>query len=348
MTPIRVLPLSDDLVPAAAKRCADGLRETAARLDPVIGVAPMAAPEPLAEAALRRYLEGDPDRAAWVALDSHSVLGCVGAVSTTLTPDDGRYTYLPPASVSAGLSTFHVTRPSGLAALPALLREVRRHADRTAPGIPAFVAAAAADTAATNALRDLGAVPSSVMAWRGVEAPDLFGHTADGVAVRVAADRDLDALTELALEEHLHHAHHTSSGVSRDQPRATSFRLAAEIVAAEGHRTRQLVAEDESGAVVGCITGSIQHLADEDVQRFLLPPVRGYIGLTSVTAAARGRGVARSMLDALLRWFAHHDVSRVFLHYQADNDLAARLWTRTGFVPHLVLHALPVAAFGPA
>jgi hypothetical protein len=133
--------------------------------------------------------------------------------------------------------------------------------------------------------------------------------TPPGVSVRPALVDDVEILTELALEEHLYHAHHTTSGTSADQPRRTSRRIASEAVAAAADgRTCQLVAErsaprSEGGAVVGSIIGTIERLGDDEITRYVLPARYGYIGLTSVTARSprRRRGArARRRADELV------------------------------------------------
>jgi ribosomal protein S18 acetylase RimI-like enzyme len=165
--------------------------------------------------------------------------------------------------------------------------------------------------------------------------------------VRRAVRDDVDALADLALEEHLYHAHHTASGTSPDQPRETSRRIASDAVAADVTTTCQLVAErvsstDGRAAIVGSIIGSIQMVGDDEIARFLLPARYGYIGLTSVTAAARGSGVGRTLVAELMSWFAAHGCDVVFLHYVNSNRLSQPFWIRMGFTPHLTTFAATV------
>jgi GNAT superfamily N-acetyltransferase len=147
------------------------------------------------------------------------------------------------------------------------------------------------------------------------------------------------AVDDLALEEHRYHAEHTSAGVSLDQPRETSRRLAADSVTAPTDTNHQLVAEDSSGKVVGSIVGTIYQLADDQIQRYLLPPRYGYVGLTVVTEAARGTGVGRPLIDATMGWFAGRGVQTAFLHYIPDNPLSSRFWPRAGFQPHIEIYS---------
>jgi ribosomal protein S18 acetylase RimI-like enzyme len=189
------------------------------------------------------------------------------------------------------------------------------------------------------AWRRRGLRPDAVMAVREVATWSPAGTSPDGIAVRTAAASDVDALADLALEEHLYHATHTATGVSPDQPRETSRRVAEQAVKAASETSRQLVATS-SGVVVGSLAASIHVLGDDQVSRFLLPPRYGYIGLTSVTAAQRGAGTGRALVDAALRWFTGERVDIVFLHYVVDNPLSARFWTRLGLRPHIHVDGL--------
>jgi GNAT superfamily N-acetyltransferase len=66
----------------------------------------------------------------------------------------------------------------------------------------------------------------------------------------------------------------------------------------------------------------------------------GYIGLTSVTATARGAGIGRTLVGALMGWFAERDVETAFLHYVADNALSAPFWTGLGFARHIEIDGI--------
>jgi GNAT superfamily N-acetyltransferase len=119
-------------------------------------------------------------------------------------------------------------------------------------------------------------------------------------------------------------------------------------VAADQSTTCQLVAErshrsGRSPEVVGSIVGMIQTLGDEEIARYVLPARYGYIGLTSVTAAARGTGVGRTLVGGLMSWFATNGCELAFLHYVTSNRLSRPFWTRMGFTPHLTAFATRLA-----
>jgi GNAT superfamily N-acetyltransferase len=338
----QVVSFHEQLLPAAVSLAAAGVRRIAARIDgdgSLLRLPSVPVEQPV-EVALRRYLDGEPDgRRAWAVLDGETLVAFAGMLTERLTPEDERYLYMPPRSVTIVTTALHAASETAAAeCYPLLLAEARRLAEAMG-GARLFVNLLPADAAGGRLWRRLRFRPGSVMARQPVAAWRSPGPAPSGVVVRVARPDDVEALTDLALEEHRYHAEHTSSGVSPDQPRATSRRVAADSVAAPAGTNHQLVAEDESGRVVGSIVGSVQQWADDQIQRYLLPPRYGYVGLTVVTRPARGTGVGRALIDALMRWFATRGLDTAFLHYVADNPLSSRFWPRAGFVPHLEIHS---------
>jgi GNAT superfamily N-acetyltransferase len=351
-TRIEVVPLRGDLVAGCVEVCASSLERTAARIR-APWLSPPASAAPGAEQMVRSFLDAEAEgRLGWVAVDParDGVLAFAGATITELTPDDWRFTFMPPRSVSVGISSCHSTSDAAAqACYPLLLdavrsaateRDIRRISVQCAPG----------DTAAAAVWRRLHLEPDARMALRHVDSwrPPM---SRSGASVRLAGSEDVEALTDLALEEHLYHAHHTGAGTSPDQPRETSRRLAADAVAdtlADNARTRQLVAELAGAAgpdgaaprVVGSAVGMLAELDDEDIRRHFMPARYGYIGLTSVTASARGAGVGRLLVDGLMRWFAEQGLELAFLHYVVDNPLSARFWSGLGFEPHIEMLTL--------
>jgi GNAT superfamily N-acetyltransferase len=338
--PRQIVPFHEELLPAAVELAAAGLRRGAGLIDGSLLRLPEVPAEQLVEQALRRYLPGGAgDRRAWAVLDGGTLRALGGVLVERLTPDDTRYTYLPPASVTMGTTALHAESDgAATGCYPLLLAEARRLAGSTGDA-RLFVHVRAADPAGAALWRRLGLRPSAVMARRPVPTWRPPGPPPAGVVVRVARPDDVEALTDLAMEEHGYHAEHTSSGVSPDVPRATSRRVTADSVAAPAGAHRQLVAEDGSGRIVGSIVGTLFHWADDQIQRYLLPPRYGYVGLTVVTEAARGIGVGRALIGALMGWFATKDLETAFLHYVADNPLSSTFWTRSGFVPHIEIYS---------
>jgi GNAT superfamily N-acetyltransferase len=333
---MRVEPMDDRHIDGASRYCLDSLSRAAAGLAG-LGVQPPAAGSDLAAAMVSGFLGAgkDGDRAGWAIVDGERVRGFVGATFVELTPDDWRYTFMPPRSVGITAMACHLDDASVVASVADAVRPVA--ADRGTPRL--LVSSPPGADRVRAAWRECGLRPDVVMAVRRVATWSPVGSPPDGLTLRTATPSDIERLTDLALEEHRFHATHTATGTSPDQPRETSRRLAEQAVSALAETACQLVAE-HAGTVVGSLAATIQILGDDQIQRFLLPPRYGYIGLTSVTAAHRGAGVGTALVDVALRWLADQRIDTVFLHYVVDNPLSARFWTRLGFRPHIHVDGL--------
>jgi hypothetical protein len=231
------------------------------------------------------------DRAGWVVLDGSDVRGFAGGTIVDLTPHDGRHTFMPPQSVSIAATAGHLDTAGAVMAVHDAV--VAAAADR---GTPRLLVATPPDAEpARTAWRAAGLSPDVVTAARHVSDWPGPAPPPARIIIRTATPSDVDRLTDLAVEEHLYHATHTSTGTGPDQPQETSRRLAEQAVAAPPDTSHQLVAEETaSGAVVRSLLGTIHALGDDQIQRFLLPPRYDYIGMTSVTAAHRCSGVGRA------------------------------------------------------
>jgi GNAT superfamily N-acetyltransferase len=86
-------------------------------------------------------------------------------------------------------------------------------------------------------------------------------------------------------------------------------------------------AQDASDAIVG----------DLWVARHPTVANAVYIYDIDVVPEARGRGVGRGILDRLEAWARDAGVERIALHVFADNDVARRLYQRSGYVETNVL-----------
>jgi GNAT superfamily N-acetyltransferase len=338
---LKVVPLREITLDSTAKLCAASLAQTAQRIGQPWLRPPADRGEQPVETMLRRYLHGEADgRLGWTVIDSGgSVRAFAGATFLDLVPEDPRYTYMPPRSVGVTATACHADSPQAASVCyPLLFDTLWEHADQQAT--PRLLVQTNPADPTAGVWRELGLRPDVTMAVQPVRAWQTVPSPPPGIRVRRADPDDLEALTELALEEHHYHAHHTTSGTSRYQPRQTSRRMAAEAISAPDGMTCQLVAERAGPSAapatpLGSIVGTIHELVDDQLTRYLLPPRYGYIGLTSVTADARGSGVGRALVDALMRWFAANQVDIAFLHFVVDNPLSAPFWARLGFAPHL-------------
>ncbi|GMA28177.1 ribosomal protein S18-alanine N-acetyltransferase [Arenivirga flava] len=124
------------------------------------------------------------------------------------------------------------------------------------------------------------------------------------VALRTASVADLDAI--MALEERLF----VSDAWSRE-----TMRL--ELASPHGH---YLAAVDEADALLGYAGAAL--------------PVGGDFGeiqTIGVDEAARGRGLGRTLMEALLARARERGVPRMLLEVRADNPVAQSLYASLGF-----------------
>jgi peptide alpha-N-acetyltransferase len=59
---------------------------------------------------------------------------------------------------------------------------------------------------------------------------------------------------------------------------------------------------------------------------------KGQIGLMAIGKEVRGKGIAKSLVYAALRWFAERSVTQVFVVTQGRNVQALRLYQKCGFL----------------
>lgn len=304
---------------------------------PLVDVAP---PDPavVARAVLARSLDADRGVSAWVALAPDGTARALVASALEVADETHpTYTYLPERYAIVPAPSWHVAAVDDLALLPELVRRIGEDAGLL--GIRRLVVHLRADAwAAGSAWRQLGLLPDAVWAfWRGVGASP--GAPARGVTVRVAEPRDEDAMVALSFEEYRYHADHTRTGTRTDQVEAPTRAIVRAAITgtspgADG-ASGAFVAESD-GRVLGCLSWEVIELPATSSARFHTPARYGYIGLTSVTAAERGRGIGRALAARALDEFSRMGVRDVSLHYIDDNPLSRTFWNRLGFAPHIV------------
>lgn len=298
---------------------------------------PTPAPD-VARSALVPHLS-DGNTAAWVALDHGGRIAAVLASTFDhIGPEDPRSTYMPPSLATAAATTCcAMTAADAVAAFPMLLEQMtaeahRREIDRVS------VQVASGDWTTSAVWRSLGLRQDVVMAAAPVRAVLAQPSSRDGaapVAVRAATPGDVQALTDLALEEHTFHATRTATGTRPDQRRETSRAIAQEAVTRPRQAARQLVAceTDAAGPVVGSLDVEVLSTPPDSSARFTFPARYGYVGLTAVTERSRGRGVGGALVREALLWLDDRQVDVVVLHYVVDNPLSLRFWSARGFAP---------------
>lgn len=287
-------------------------------------------PVAAAESALAPFLEGRDGASGWVALDhagrARALLGARLEVT-----DEGHpgYTYLPPRYADVPLSVWHLASAPDAELLPLLVGGVA--ADARAKGVRRLmVQVRPHDWIAGSAWLRLGLRPGTVLAARPTR-PALDPGSAD-VVVRPARPGDEDALVALAFEQY---EYHTECGMRSGQAEAPTRRLAEQWVA-RADPSRAQVALDAAGTPVGFLEVHTVELPVHSPGLIYYPPRYGYIGLTSVTASARGRGVGRALAARALAGLADRGLDYAMLHYVVDNPLSRPFWSGLGFAPHVL------------
>jgi ribosomal protein S18 acetylase RimI-like enzyme len=340
---IEIQNLDKNRLAEAAQVCLQGLKRTP--------TTDWLQPPPDGEQLLAGYLEqllfpvtpGNTETGGWVAVDSATgqIQAVLAGYFYLLKPEDSVYSFMPPRYFLAPFPGCQaVSDTAAVEAFPLLFEAVReacraRQIERIqlTVGVHNWVQGAI--------WRRLGFVPDSVMAGQPIGGWRASGRKIpDGLSLRDATTNDLDALTDLALEEHIYHARHTDSGVSPDQLRATAYRIAEESLQRAPETGQQLLAEylapgTTTPQAAGSLNSSFIELDDSRVSRLWLPPRYGYIGLTSVSETVRGQGVGRVLTETAMSWFGERDAQTVFLHYVSSNALSVPFWSKMGFAPYL-------------
>ncbi len=100
-------------------------------------------------------------------------------------------------------------------------------------------------------------------------------------------------------------------------------------VAARATRSEVLVAVDEAGVVVGCVTFAPDHRSPLSEQA---RAGECQIRMMAVAPSHQGRGVGQFLLDAVLERALDLGRRAVFLHSTSEMTAAHRLYQRNGFV----------------
>jgi ribosomal protein S18 acetylase RimI-like enzyme len=171
-------------------------------------------------------------------------------------------------------------------------------------------------TAAGFRVTDLGVIFSRRLesharsSGRGGSAKD------DSIRVRASADEDLPALADLAARIFTRSRFFVDPFYGRDATEELHRRWITNLH--HGLADIVLVALAPASTPIGFVTCRVQ-------------AGRGDIALVGVDPAHRGKGVARTLLDEALQWFAEHGAREVRVKTQATNYPAATLYERAGF-----------------
>lgn len=285
-----------------------------------------------AQMALSRHLKGEAS-SGWIAFDDTGEgQAYVCAMLEVVDEDHPGYTYMPPRHAYVTASTWYAaTAYAAEECLPLIVERIAEDAREL--GIHHLIVGTRAHDWVGGAIwRQIGLKPSSIMAGRR-SAPALTASI--GVPIRTIQTGDEDSLYALALEEHLYHAVHTTSGTLFPQAEEPNRRVIQSWLANQvaGTSSTYVALEPKTGELLGSTALSIQDLPENSPGRRYLPSTYGYIGLTSVTETARGRGIGRALTARALVDFDERGIEHVFLHYIEDNHLSRPFWNRMGFSP---------------
>jgi GNAT superfamily N-acetyltransferase len=215
---------------------------------------------------------------------------------------------------------------AGLAALLDAWRE-RMRGTRPNPDSGCTLTWPSRDAEASAVLLAHGFAPMTCLAVRAPEPPADPGPAR--VAVRRAADGDVEALTELRLAEW----RYTSLvGTAVPRPGARAL-LRAEVARSLRFSGLVWLAEDD-GVPAGLAACALASPAPGDSLHGRLRPGRwGYVDTLSVAPAARGGGVGRALMAVAHRELLRHEVRGTFLFYHPANPLSPVFWHRQGYRP---------------
>ncbi|QKW21491.1 GNAT family N-acetyltransferase [Kitasatospora sp. NA04385] len=137
--------------------------------------------------------------------------------------------------------------------------------------------------------------------------------------VRRALDRDLAGAGEVSVEAFVGDGH-----TRPDSPYVELLRDAAR----RGREAELLVAVDDAGAVLGCVTFAPGGTAWADVAG----PAEGEIRMLAVGAAARGRGVGRALVEAAIGRSRELGLAGMAFSTRPAMTAAHRIYAALGFV----------------
>jgi len=159
------------------------------------------------------------------------------------------------------------------------------------------------------------------LGWQQGDRPMGRADQADPLRVRLGRTEDLPALRSIAALAHTRSRFYQDPGFVARAPALFERWIERSF---EGFADVVWVA-DEEGIPIGYVTCSRSARAGE-----------GTIGLLGVAKVARGRGVARWLIDSAMHWFSQQGITDVTVVTQASNLAAQRVYLRVGFLPRAI------------
>ncbi|MDQ2655378.1 MAG: GNAT family N-acetyltransferase [Chloroflexota bacterium] len=146
-----------------------------------------------------------------------------------------------------------------------------------------------------------------------------------GIIIRSSRPEDLPALQAIAWSSHIETRFFVDPAFPKDQARA----LYAQWISASCTGFADLV-------LVALLQGEVVGYCS--CHRPTNCSFPGRIGLLAVAPAARGNGVARSLVEQALEWFVQEGAAHVTVVTQGRNDAALTLYRRCGFTVETRMH----------
>lgn len=147
--------------------------------------------------------------------------------------------------------------------------------------------------------------------------------------IREAQESDVDKMLELrlALREHMEKRNSrfwrlSDRGREEIRKQLTQIFPDADAIA--------FVAQDESGNLVGMITGRV------DTNDRCVPSTTGSIGLLFVSESWRRRGIGTKLVRKLCQFFASRNIEIISVGYVVENEEAVQFWSKLGFQPVII------------
>lgn len=100
-----------------------------------------------------------------------------------------------------------------------------------------------------------------------------------------------------------------------------------------------LIASDDAQVVVAELDSALigsGYVVKKPSRHYVEPAFHAYIGFLYVEPAHRGKGVNKTVLDALLGWAKANDLPEVHLTVYPDNAAAMRAYDKAGFDPYIL------------
>jgi GNAT superfamily N-acetyltransferase len=289
---------------------------------------PLAERRAFAEARLGSGLDGRGDRArALVATRDGAAVAYLVGREVRLPRGSTYLTYVPEHFVNVGADDWGAATAAELPLLAELYAELARWA--VARGADTHLIAVEPGTDGAELWADLGFARHDVYAYlpRGA-----VRAGAARVGVQRATVADLDAATEMIVAEA---RHHHAAPIFAYAPPGLEEAKRRDLAESLGDRDAFVLVAEVDGAVAGAI--SAYFLAELPFwAATALPTPCLYIDSAFVRPEARGGGVLRSLVTALMG-AAADDTVGLFVTYLPANFDAARAWRGLGFRPFALI-----------